>query len=69
MAEGAPLLREYGLKAHRGFESRIRASASFNDVRIYDLRHSCASARSDPTPNNLLRHRYTTIFTDFPQAA
>ena len=21
MAEGAPLLREYGLKAHRGFES------------------------------------------------
>ena len=48
---------------------RVRERAELDDVRIHDLRHSCASARSIPTLRNLLRYHNITVFPDIPQAA
>ena len=48
---------------------RIRKEAGLDDVRVHDLRHSCASNRSIPTPYNLLNYHYTSTFPAFTQAA
>ena len=50
MAEGAPLLREYGPKAHRGFEShRLRQSLcwyllSRQHVNLHTIQHAFRNA-------------------------
>ena len=48
---------------------RLRAEAGLDDVRIHDLRHSCASPMTVSTPRNLLTNHHTTYFPVFSQAA
>ena len=48
---------------------RIRKDTNLDDIRVHDLRHSCASAMTVPTLKNLLNYYDTVLFPEFSQAA
>ena len=48
---------------------RIRARAGLDDVRIHDLRHSCASTRAFPALRYLLSHCSRMLLSLDPQPA
>ena len=48
---------------------RIRKRAGLEDVRLHDLRHSCASFMRLPMLSNLLYYCYRILFSHSPQIA